>query len=83
MVLKSGFPFFASFEVRPGSRYLYEPLRPFLVTHGPQILLPPPTLSAPPSRAQKGMTKDGMPWWMWAIVIFVGLAVLAGLVSSF
>jgi hypothetical protein len=24
-----------------------------------------------------------MPWWMWAIMIFVALALLAGLVSSF
>jgi len=24
-----------------------------------------------------------MPWWMWAIVIFVGLALLAGMFASF
>jgi hypothetical protein len=24
-----------------------------------------------------------MPWWMWAMVILVGLAILAGLVASF
>jgi len=24
-----------------------------------------------------------MPWWMWGIVVFVALALLAGLVASF
>lgn len=27
--------------------------------------------------------RPGMPWWMWAAVILVGLAMLAGLVASF
>jgi hypothetical protein len=26
---------------------------------------------------------DVMPWWMWAIVILVALALLGGLIASF
>jgi len=26
---------------------------------------------------------DVMPWWMWAIVLFVALALLGGLIASF
>jgi hypothetical protein len=29
------------------------------------------------------MKNDVMPWWMWAIVLFVALALLGGLFASF
>ncbi len=29
------------------------------------------------------MKNEIMPWWMWAIVIFVALALLGGLLASF
>ena len=45
---------------------------------GPQIFKSFAGLTAP-----RSMTKDGMPWWMWAIVIFIALALVGGLAASF